>query len=746
MNKYVELTLKESELRYRRLFEAAQDGILILDAQTGLIDDVNPYLINQLGYSREEFINKKLWDVGAFKDIEANRIAFETLQEDEFIRYDDLPLKAKNGKLIQVEFVSNVYRVGERKVIQCNIRDITERKIAEKKVNYQANLLESVNDAIMAWNVQHKFTAWNSAAETLYGWKAKELLGLKDYEILNTEWPAVDAPRMKKSIDKTGRWRGEAVQEHKNGSHIAVEVSSLVHRDDKGIISGYSSVNHDITRRKQVNDELKLAYITLSNIYNNLPEAIFKVDIVHNKVLHASPAHEAIFGYSCEVFFKNPQLWYEMVIPEDKANVDQANATLSVVKILKQQFRILRADGNVRWIECIIRPTLDVNGKILYLDGIFSDIHERKLAEQKIEQQLEHLTALRAIDRFIAGNFDLKLSLSEILSHVLHELHVDAADVLLLNSKSQMLEFGAERGFRSQNLRNKKINLHESYAGLIVLERQLIEIQNLHEEPQDILFNTSFSDDNFYCYFGVPLIAKGKLVGVLEIFHRSALKPNTDWYEFLNSLAGQAAIAIDNSSLFDRLQRSNLEIALAYDATIEGWSRALDLRDKETEGHTQRVMEMTLKLVQAFGFTEMESLQIRWGALLHDIGKMGIPDHILHKPGPLTDEEWIVMKHHPMFAYDLIFPIRYLRNALDIPYCHHVKWDGSGYPRGLKGIQIPMVARIFSIVDVWDALSSDRPYRDAWPPEKVNEYLYASSGTQFDPQVVEVFMEMLKHL
>ncbi len=745
MINYVELTLKESELRYRRLFEAAQDGILILDAQTGLIDDVNPYLIDRLGYSREEFVNKKLWEVGAFKDIEASKIAFETLQENEYIRYEDLPLKAKNGTLVQVEFVSNVYQVGERKVIQCNIRDITERKMAEKKVNYQANLLESVNDAIMAWNDQHKFTAWNTAAETLYGWKAKELLGIKDYEILNTEWPAVDVPRMKRSIDKTGRWRGEAIQVHKNGSQIAVEVSSLVHRDNKGKISGYSSVNHDITRRKQVNDELKLAYITLSNIYNNLPEAIYKVDLVHNKVLHASPAHEAIFGYPCEEFIKNPQLWYEMVIAEDKGNVDEAIATFPTVKTLKMQFRILRPDGDIRWIESIIRPTLDEKGRIIYLDAIFSDIHERKLAEQRIEQQLEHLTALRAIDRFIAGNFDLKLSLAEILSHVLHELHVDAADILLLNPKSQMLEYGAERGFRTQNDRNTKINLDESYAGLIVLERQLIEIQNLHEEPQDITFNTSFNDDHFHCYFGVPLIAKGQLVGVLEVFHRSALKPDIQWYEFLNSLAGQAAIAIDNSTLFDRLQRSNLELTRAYDATIEGWSRALDLRDKETEGHTQRVMEMTLKLVHAFGFTEMESIQIRWGALLHDIGKMGIPDHILHKPGPLSDEEWVVMKCHPRFAYELLFPIRYLREALDIPYCHHEKWDGSGYPRGLKGTQIPMVARIFAVVDVWDALSSDRPYREAWSKEKVNEYLISSSGTHFDPKVIEVFMEMLKH-
>ena len=198
---------------------------------------------------------------------------------------------------------------------------------------------------------------------------------------------------------------------------------------------------------------------------------------------------------------------------------------------------------------------------------------------------------------------------------------------------------------------------------------------------------TLWTGEDFVCYYGVPLISKGQVKGVLEVFHRTALEPDAEWFDFLNTLAGQAAIAIENSTLFESLQRSNLELTLAYDATIEGWSRALDLRDKETEGHTQRVTEMTVKLARAFGLSEAELVQVRWGALLHDIGKMGVPDGILLKPGPLTDEEWVAMKKHPTFAYEMLAPIRYLRLALDIPYCHHEKWDGTGYPRGLKGIR-----------------------------------------------------------
>src|SRR5581483_1480327 len=177
--------------------------------------------------------------------------------------------------------------------------------------------------------------------------------------------------------------------------------------------------------------------------------------------------------------------------------------------------------------------------------------------------------------------------------------------------------------------------------------------------------------------------------------------------------------------------------------TIEGWSRAMDLRDKETEGHTQRVTEMTLRLARAFGVSDEQLVHIQRGALLHDIGKMGIPDSILLKPEALTDEEWAIMRQHPVYAYELLSPIAYLRPALDIPYCHHEKWDGSGYPRGLKGEQIPLAARLFAIVDVWDALRSDRPYRKAWTLERVCDHLHSLRGTHFQPEVVDAFLEMI---
>ena len=193
-------------------------------------------------------------------------------------------------------------------------------------------------------------------------------------------------------------------------------------------------------------------------------------------------------------------------------------------------------------------------------------------------------------------------------------------------------------------------------------------------------------------------------------------------------------------------KRAQLDLIDAYETTLEGWSRAMDLRDKETEGHTQRVTNMTVTIAKKLNIPEDEIVHIRRGALLHDMGKLGVPDHILFKPGKLDEEEWKIMRKHPQYAYDMLYPIEYLRSALDIPYSHHEKWDGSGYPQGLKGEEIPLAARIFSVVDVWDALSSDRPYREGWPKEKVIAYILENSGSHFDPQVVDVFIELLNQM
>jgi putative two-component system response regulator len=219
-----------------------------------------------------------------------------------------------------------------------------------------------------------------------------------------------------------------------------------------------------------------------------------------------------------------------------------------------------------------------------------------------------------------------------------------------------------------------------------------------------------------------------------------------DRYELRARLLGITRLNRYQKLLQERLklQEANAQLLSAYEATIEGWSHAMDLRDRETEGHSRRVAEFTVKMAKRFGMSDEQIMHLRRGALLHDMGKIGIPDPILHKTGRLSDEEWVTMRKHPQLAYDMLYRVEYLRPALDIPYCHHEKWDGTGYPRGLKGEEIPMTARLFAIVDVWDALTSDRPYRPAWSEDQALAYLRDQSGRHFDPQVVDLFFQVFR--
>jgi HD-GYP domain-containing protein (c-di-GMP phosphodiesterase class II) len=371
------------------------------------------------------------------------------------------------------------------------------------------------------------------------------------------------------------------------------------------------------------------------------------------------------------------------------------------------------------------------------------DITKYKQSEEKIKIQLEQMDALRAIDLSITSGADLSQTLSRILEHVRKYLNIDAASVLLLNPHNQRLEFAAGSGFRTPAIQHTHLNIGEGLAGQAVQKRKIVHVPNLKNRKTGLLRSPDFSKENFITYYAIPLIAKEQVLGVLEIFHRFALSADQDWMNFLNTLAGQAAIAIDNAMMFKDLQHSNAELTLAYDKTIDGWSRALDLRDKETEDHTRRVTELTLRLAQRMDIPDEELIHLRRGSTLHDIGKVAIPDHILFKPAPLTKDEWTIMRRHPLIAAEMLKPISYLAPALPIPRSHHEKWDGSGYPDGLVRESIPLAARIFAFADVYDALTSDRPYRPAWSQADTLEYVSKNSGGHFDPKIAPIFIRMM---
>jgi PAS domain S-box-containing protein len=368
----------------------------------------------------------------------------------------------------------------------------------------------------------------------------------------------------------------------------------------------------------------------------------------------------------------------------------------------------------------------------------------RSTLYEQTEQRVQRLAALHAIDIAITASFDLRVTLGIFLDHLVTQMRVDAAAVLLLNSSSQTLEYAARRGLGTQPLHQAPLRLTDSLPGRVATSRQALQVTNLNETRPVGTRPYPLGQTGFTSYYGIPLVAKGRVQGVLEILNRGPLPADADWVEFLNSLGTQAAIAIDNANLFTDLQRINVELNLAYDATIEGWSRVLEARGVESSGHTRRVAEMAIQLGQAAGLSQTELVHLRRGALLHDIGMLSIPESVLVKAGPLSEAERATVQQHPDYGFGILAPIVYLRPALDIPYCHHEHWDGSGYPRGLRGDLIPLSARLFAVVDTWDALRAAKPYRAAWTDDAALSYLQAHAGSQFDPSAVSLFVQQPK--
>ena len=1034
-----EEALLVSELKYRRLFEAAKDGILILDYETGTVVDVNPFLIQLLGLKQEEILGKKIWELGFFKDVAANQANFLELQQKEFIRYENLALESADGQRRNVEFVSNVYLVNSHKVIQCNIRDITERKRSEEKIK---TILRTAMDGFYMVDMEGRILEANDSYCSMIGYSREELLkmSVKDVEAVETE--EVIKKRIQRIIEN-GSDRFETMHRRKDGSVLTIEASvkylkeepgSLVvfmrditerkrmeealtkeqynmqammdylpssiyfkdrasrftrisksqslrfglsdpalaigktdfdffttehaqpayedeqaiirtghplikeeketwtdrpdkwvlttkmpMRDNEGNIIGTFGISTDITEHKQMEEALAQEKSLLRSLIDNVPDYVYVKD-TQSRFLVANPALARVIGAATpdELLGKTDFDFFPQELAA-KYYADEQAIFQSGQPVLELEEPAVDAAGNKIWVSSTKILLKDAQGNIFGLVGMGHDITRRKQSEQAIRQhiteletlyesglvfgqllspkevahklidlmaakldwhhtairlyhaedetlelmafnlpvtistekyraieerfktliakagdglagwtvqhrqvvrigelthdsryvetepnlhsgmyiplragervvgvisiesemphafseadehfvitlanqaavalensrlheetlrQLKRLKALHAIDQSIGGSFDQRSTLDVLLTHTLDQLEADAAVVLLLEPYQRTLQYAVGKGFHTRTIETTNYKLSESLARQAIMERRMIHISDQEARELNPALADLWLEEGFKSMDAASLISKGIVKGVLNIYHRKSFTPSPAWSSFLETLAGQAAIAVESTQLFNGLQQANMELAVAYDATIEGWSRAMDLRDRETEGHTERVMEMSMQLGKAMELGEEYLVHLRRGALLHDMGKLGVPDAILFKADKLTDEEWEIMKKHPQFAYDMLYSIKYLHRALDIPYCHHEKWDGTGYPRGLKAEQIPLAARIFAIVDVWDALTSDRPYRRAWSKPDALKYIHEQSGKHFDPQVVDIFLKEFEH-
>ncbi|HNO95170.1 MAG TPA: HD domain-containing phosphohydrolase, partial [Anaerolineales bacterium] len=390
-------------------------------------------------------------------------------------------------------------------------------------------------------------------------------------------------------------------------------------------------------------------------------------------------------------------------------------------------------------------------------DQIGVAIERARLYEQAKEQRTLEQQILLGHGQMLLGERKLQIIVNQTIKVVSNALRVEYVTLVLVASDGK-ISLETDLGFSPRKTQDTVDVLLADNSAIVQSIRLKMPIINpdINLERQ---LKTNLVDEKIIMTSSliVPMLMGEEALGSIAVYSQSPRQWSEDEIRLLSLLANQTAIAIENTRLLEaeHTARKHAEIlhlqtiqqaqdlTLAYDTTIEGWSRALDLRDKETEEHTLRVTNLTLQLAQAFDISHVELKHIKHGALLHDIGKMGIPDNILRKAGELSDDEWVMMRQHPQLAYEMLSPIAYLLPALDIPYCHHEKWDGTGYPRGLKGEEIPLAARLFAVVDVFDALTSDRPYRPAWAKNKAIEYIRQKAGSHFDPSVVEVFLRLI---
>lgn len=688
--KQAEADLRESEERFAKAFHQSPIALAIIDLADNTVREANEAVLELTKLSRAEIIGHTALEMNLQVDAELRAEIRREMQAHGLFRNKEMQLRLPNGETRYVLNSGARITLGGRPHHLGLLLDITERKQAETELQLQTARLQASAGAAQAFaSITH------------------------DYAAL---------------LEHVLRYTSKVF-----GDYCAVRLFSA----DGQWLNTVASYDPD--------PEL-LAAIRLAQA--EAPLRAGASDLVAQVAELGQPALVPVVAPSEIRAFMRPEVWLPfgdfafhslMIVPLRAQGRNLGALSLSRFRAGQQAF----TDADLILAQDLAdRAALAIANAHLLVQ-VQNELAERTQAEAKIEYQLRRLSALRATDLAISSSFDLRIILSVLLEHSLAQLGVDAAVVLLLTPSLNELEYAAGRGFRDQGITRLRLKLGDDYAGEAALKRQLVSVPNLVETERPFTKAELVANEKFVAFYAVPLIAKGQIKGVLEVFHRAPLDPDAEWLEFLETLAAQAAIAVDSAQLFDGLQRSNVELALAYDATIEGWSRAMDLRDKETEGHTQRVTELTLQLARAAGLSSEQIAHVRRGALLHDIGKLGVPDAILLKPGKLNEDEWVIMRQHPQYAYDMLVAIDYLRPALDIPYCHHEKWDGTGYPRGLKGEQIPLVARLFAVVDVWDALRSDRPYRAGWPQEKVLEHIQAQAGTHFDPQAVTLFMQVM---
>ncbi|MBI5650780.1 MAG: PAS domain S-box protein [Chloroflexi bacterium] len=610
----------------------------------------------------------------------------------------------------------------------------------ERSEAHHRALIDNSAEGIAVLDAQGVIRYLSPAEERLTGFRAEEIIG---QNVITNMHPA-DQPRVTALIAESIRTPDaiatiEYRLRHKDGAWHHYEATGRNLLDDPnvaGIVVNY----RDITARKRAETTLAQREGYFRALIENAADGVTILDR-QGVFQYFSPSLDRVLGYRAEEILGRSA--FDLIHPDDVLSVLTAFQEGIEIpdKFTLLEFRVRHGHGAWIHLDAAAHNMLDdpsVTGIIVN----YRDVTDRKKAQAALQQRATELEVLTNIAAALRQAPTRDAILALLIEETIRLFHADGG-ALILRADPDLVVASA-RGTAQALIGTRQISDTDLLHSVITTGEQhfIHDIANASAVKPGALLTALM---NGMCAGAcIPLKTEREVIGVLFLASRAPRAPLPEEIRLLAAISEIAGNAIHRATLHEQAEQHASEIAQAYDNTLAGWARALELRDELTEGHTRRVTELTLQLARAINLAEDELVHIRYGAILHDIGKMGIPDSILHKAGPLTVLEQEIMRRHPQYAYDMLSAIAFLRPALDIPYCHHEHWDGTGYPRGLRGEQIPLAARIFALADVWDALTSDRPYRAAWSPEQARAYILEHTNTHFDPQLAPIFLGLPK--
>ena len=697
-NKQAGVTLKTSRTRYRRILEAVQDGILILDAVAGQIDDVNPYLINMLGYTKEELLGKKLWEIDALKDKRTGKEIPRQLKDKKYIRYEDLPLVTKDGRELAVELVGNAHMVGGKKVIRCSIHDVTERKRVERKLKmasvYNRSLIETSLDPLVTICPDGKITDVNIATEQVTGHSREGLIGT-DFSKYFTDPEKVRAGY--RQVFREGMVRDYELEiRHRDGHVIPVLCNASVYRDETGQIVGILVAARDITERKQAEEELRKSKETLQAFFDAVHESMVLID-ARGTVLLANMVGARRLGKTVPEI--TGTCLYDCFPPDiAQCRKEQYEKVIATGKPV--YFQDVRAG---RYFEQYCYPVYDRGGKATGAAIFVHELTERKKAYEALQKSEQKYRTI--FDNSIEGVFQTTpegrfISVNPAMARMFgytfpEEMVKDITNIgeqLYINPKERkryqkiIEEQGRIERFEVQYYRKDRSILWVS-----------INARTVKDEAGKVIYYEGMTED---------------------ITERKQTEE-------------------DLKQTLEKLRRSLV-------GTIQVISLMLETRDPYTGGHQKRVSSLARSIAQEMDLSKDMIENIRMAGTIHDIGKISAPAEILSKPTRLTKIEFELIKAHPQTGHDILKDVALPSLIAEIVLQHHERLDGSGYPKGLKGEQILLEAQILAIADVVEAMASHRPYRPAKGVDFALEEIEQNKGILYDAKAVDACVRLFR--